>query len=105
MSHTPTPWKTGTKHPCRIIMQPPPGQADYAHDVIIGTTCAYDDEGAESEQEQADATFIVQCVNQYDHLIQALEYCARGPEELRPTNQAQYLVARAALAVAQKGRP
>ena len=38
-------------------------------------------------------------------LVRALEYCAYAPGELAPANQAQYLVARAALAVMREANP
>jgi len=76
--HTKTPWKREIGNECHIISGPDRRP--------IGTIHNPDD-----------GTHIVTCVNGFDELVRALEYCAYAPGELAPSNQSQFLVARKAL--------
>jgi hypothetical protein len=61
MIHTSLPWQTGVKHPCRIYANENSG--------FVGFTCNPVDEGSETEQEKANAAFIVECVNAHYALV------------------------------------
>lgn len=52
---TPTPWVRGKQHPCRIFSR---GGGNF-----MATTCLLANEGTESQQEIADARYIVAAVN------------------------------------------
>jgi hypothetical protein len=65
-AHTPTPWKTGTKYPTRVIG----GNSDTS--MIVAGTALPVDEGSPNETEIANAAFIVRACNSHEALVREL---------------------------------
>ena len=63
MNHSPLPWRLGVKHPGRIISQ----------DFVAQVTVHFDDDDFLTNQERANAEFIVRACNAFPDLLAAVK--------------------------------
>ena len=78
--HTPTPWKVGSKYPCRIMIADGSKSSN-----LIASTADFRDEGTENAEEKANAAFIVEACNAHDKLKEINTRWKRAIEGLTPS--------------------
>ena len=93
MSHTPTPWHLGERHPGRILAtQEWPDMGSFVSrqtTAFVATVCNHsDDEDSPNEQESANAAYIIKAANAYPELVACLRATyGELARHLSPTSQ------------------